>query len=395
MLYLLFSIACQVVTCQPLLSPTAFCARGSRPAQPGTQPRSCKRPGATRRQSSCGWTGCALTANAQTSLPLFAGSPAKNLTLVATCRRILGGGKTSWRSAGRAVLAEPGRARLGANGAISKSKRCAKLPGQSARSLPVPPKILLSFHDFERTPPLPPRLVHASRGEADAIKNCHAEREQFQIACGSFILRETRRTLFQYPWEKSHCPHDYWRCGKARRARLRSGRSSDSARPGLFARIQTALSSRLHHANDRDLWSDRKSHRPFAFRRLLHNTGFIAAKRNAVYLPFLVENLREFLKAIPEFALRGFSVTLPHKQTILKYLADCDPMAEKNRGGEFDHHRQRKRQSSAGRTRITWPCCVPWKKKLRLRDSRILILGAGGSARAAAFALGECRSGKY
>ena len=29
------------------------------------------------------------------------------------------------------------------------------------------------------------------------------------------------------------------------------------------------------------------------------------------------------------FALRGFSITIPHKQTIMKYLAECEPMAEK------------------------------------------------------------------
>jgi len=35
-----------------------------------------------------------------------------------------------------------------------------------------------------------------------------------------------------------------------------------------------------------------------------HNTGFVAAKRDAAYLPFLVQNLKEILQAIPEFGLR-------------------------------------------------------------------------------------------
>src|SRR5260370_34378382 len=54
---------------------------------------------------------------------------------------------------------------------------------------------------------------------------------------------------------------------------------------------------------------------------LLHNTGFVAAKCDASYFPFLIENLKEFLRAIPEFGLRGFSVTLPHKQAIMRHLA--------------------------------------------------------------------------
>jgi len=59
----------------------------------------------------------------------------------------------------------------------------------------------------------------------------------------------------------------------------------------------------------------------------MHNTGYVARKRDAVYLPFLVHDLKDFLGAIPEFGIRGFSVTIPHKQTILKYLKDCEPLA--------------------------------------------------------------------
>jgi len=38
---------------------------------------------------------------------------------------------------------------------------------------------------------------------------------------------------------------------------------------------------------------------------LLHNTGYIAARKDAVYLPFLVENLKDFLKAIAGFWRAG------------------------------------------------------------------------------------------
>jgi len=57
-------------------------------------------------------------------------------------------------------------------------------------------------------------------------------------------------------------------------------------------------------------------HRPFSS-PLLHNTGFVSRRVDAVYLPFLVRQLSDFLVAIPEFGVRGFSVTLPHKQAIL------------------------------------------------------------------------------
>jgi 3-dehydroquinate dehydratase/shikimate dehydrogenase len=118
---------------------------------------------------------------------------------------------------------------------------------------------------------------------------------------------------------------------------------------------------------------------------LLHNTGFIAAKCDAVYLPFLVENLREFVEAIPEFGLRGFSVTIPHKQTIMKYLAECEPMADKI--GAVNTVVVGKNGKLRGSNTDYLGVLRAFDGKLRLRDSRVLIFGAGGSARAAAFAL--------
>jgi 3-dehydroquinate dehydratase/shikimate dehydrogenase len=118
---------------------------------------------------------------------------------------------------------------------------------------------------------------------------------------------------------------------------------------------------------------------------LLHNTGYLAVKRDAVYLPFLVSSLKEFVEAIPRFKLRGFSVTIPYKQAILKHLAGCEFMAEeigavntvvvgkdgKLRGFNTDY---------AGVLRAL-------HRKLHPHRTRALIFGAGGSARAAAFAM--------
>src|SRR6266404_4036507 len=95
--------------------------------------------------------------------------PRRGLTLVATCRRILGAGKLA--GGAEAELYWLGQAReAGCQWCDLEIETLRELPGQTARALPIPAKILLSVHDFERTPPLPRRLVHARRGEADAIK---------------------------------------------------------------------------------------------------------------------------------------------------------------------------------------------------------------------------------
>src|SRR5260370_11981838 len=45
-----------------------------------------------------------------------------------------------------------------------------KLPDQSVREFPVPPRVLLSVHDFERTPVLPRSMSPPAHGGADAVK---------------------------------------------------------------------------------------------------------------------------------------------------------------------------------------------------------------------------------
>jgi len=117
----------------------------------------------------------------------------------------------------------------------------------------------------------------------------------------------------------------------------------------------------------------------------MHNTGFVARNRDAVYLPFLVKELKDFVDAIPEFGIRGFSVTIPHKQKILKYLTDCEPLAAKI--GAVNTVVVRKTGSLYGCNTDYVGALRALERKMKLRGSRVLVFGAGGSARAAAFAL--------
>jgi 3-dehydroquinate dehydratase/shikimate dehydrogenase len=126
---------------------------------------------------------------------------------------------------------------------------------------------------------------------------------------------------------------------------------------------------------------------------LLHNTAFIARKINAVYLPFFAPNLRDFLKSAPEFGLRGFSVTIPHKQSILRHLHDCDALSAKI--GAVNTVVVRRDGSLYGSNTDYVGVLRALEKKLSLAKSGVLILGAGGAARAAAFALTRAGAGVF
>src|SRR6202040_4402745 len=118
---------------------------------------------------------------------------------------------------------------------------------------------------------------------------------------------------------------------------------------------------------------------------LLHNTGFAARRVDAVYLPFLVRQLGDFLSAVPEFGIRGFSVTIPHKQAILKHLRECDPLAAEI--GAVNTVVVRSDGLLRGCNTDYIGVLRALEKKLQIKGCRALIFGAGGSARAAAFAL--------
>lgn len=118
----------------------------------------------------------------------------------------------------------------------------------------------------------------------------------------------------------------------------------------------------------------------------VHNRAFQSRRLDAVYLPFLVHpaQLKDFFTMAGKMPLQGCSVTIPHKQKVMRYLDWIDPLAR--RIGAVNTITRR-----AGRWRGTNTdvdgVLVPLKKKINIPKSSILVVGNGGAARGAAFAL--------
>lgn len=118
----------------------------------------------------------------------------------------------------------------------------------------------------------------------------------------------------------------------------------------------------------------------------VHNAAFRNLGLNYVYLAFRVEQIGEAIRGLRALGnVRGFSVTIPHKVTVIPFLDSVEPTAGligsvntivvedgKLIGYNTDASGALRALIDAGAT---------------LTDQRVLMLGSGGAARAIAFAL--------
>jgi shikimate dehydrogenase len=119
---------------------------------------------------------------------------------------------------------------------------------------------------------------------------------------------------------------------------------------------------------------------------IIHNGAFKRMGLNAVYLAFEVKNLKEAIVGIRGLGIRGVSVTIPFKTEVISLLDVVDDVARRigavntilNEGGRLIGYN------------TDWTGAVEaLEEKVDIRGKKVVLLGAGGSARAIAFGLKE------
>ena len=127
---------------------------------------------------------------------------------------------------------------------------------------------------------------------------------------------------------------------------------------------------------------------------LVHNAALQKAGLNAVYVPFRVpaEHLDHFLVDARELGIRGLSVTIPHKEAVLRRVTKFDP-AVKGIGAAntvvFEGEDLIGYNTDYRAAMDSLERAVQSQKSLvgGLQGKKVLLLGAGGAARALAFGL--------
>jgi 3-dehydroquinate dehydratase/shikimate dehydrogenase len=116
----------------------------------------------------------------------------------------------------------------------------------------------------------------------------------------------------------------------------------------------------------------------------IQNRAFAERGLDAVYVPLQAESMDAFADALPALDLAGFSVTRPYKGEILRHLESVTPHAAEAGSANTVVVRDGR---LVGLSTDGDGVLVPLRKRLDPAGRRVAILGAGGAARAAAFAL--------
>ena len=119
---------------------------------------------------------------------------------------------------------------------------------------------------------------------------------------------------------------------------------------------------------------------------VIHNEAFRRMGLNAVYLAFEVNHLKEAMGGIRELGVRGLSVTIPFKTQILPYLDHIEGVAGKIRAVNT---LAMEGQKLVGYNTDWCGAVEALEEKIDLQGKRVILLGAGGAARAIGFGLKE------
>jgi 3-dehydroquinate dehydratase/shikimate dehydrogenase len=305
---------------------------------------------------------------------------------IATCRRTEAGGmfKGTVTQQARVLTAA---VRAGCQW-VDLEVESVKAAGSTVLRKFSPARVIVSYHSHRRNPPLGAvyrRLARLPVGVVKVASQARYLRDNLQVRRLLKTYAGRNPKLVALAMGGSGIP--------SRLLGLHWGALFTYASPGNH---QAAVSGQLPADTLRLVYRvdrlDRRtqfygvlgSHASISLSPAMQNAAFQAKHLNAAFLPCETSQLSDFLRFARELEFLGFSVTMPYKRAILRWLDWVDPLAT--------------RIGACNTVAVQHGKWMGWNtdaaavvevltKRLRLAGSRILILGAGGAARAAAYAV--------
>jgi 3-dehydroquinate dehydratase/shikimate dehydrogenase len=335
---------------------------------------------------------------------------AQSAILQATCRRAQNGGRFRGTVAAQLEILRKA-AECGCRVVDLEIESAETAGAGTVQALRENTALILSWHDFHRTPPLDSIARRLRRFPADYYKVVPtATRQSDNCRALEFLERTVSEGRERESWvvmamEQSGVP--------SRVLALARGSSFVYAALPPTRNRQTKAAAQVAAPGQVDIETLRRVFRAERLGRktaiygllgwpighsvgaAIHNASFGAKKMDAVYLPLLASDLKDFRDAARRYPLAGFSVTIPHKQGILRFIDRIDPVVKM--AGAANTVRIRRGRWEAINSDVEG-IAGPLRKMFGLRagkgleeNFRAVVVGTGGAARAALAALKQLK----
>lgn len=306
-----------------------------------------------------------------------------DIPVILTLRRVSDGGKcTLQEKARRSLLIDTmkngGFSYVDIEDDVKKSD-----VEEAAHSLGM--KVIRSYHDFDGVP-------------ADIFSRVHSLASRGDVAKIAVTPHNTAdvMTLFRINEELKDVPKIIIGMGewgvatrilyKKMGSILTFGSNGKAVAPGMISARELKLLYRADQLNDNTgIYGIVGNPVMHSLSPQIHNPGFHKIHYNAVYVPFLSESIRSFLTLAEMLRMRGFSVTVPFKVDVVKYLGNIT--REVKQIGSCNTV-VRVPNMWKGTNTDYYGFIHPIEKEID--DGRIksaLVIGAGGAAKAIVWAL--------
>src|SRR3990172_6909981 len=195
----------------------------------------------------------------------------------------------------------------------------------------VPTKIIVSYHNFRETPgDLTDIYKKLSQSGADILKIItHANNITDNVRIYR-LLQQSQMTLISFCMGELGIISRilYKRFGSYLTfASLRTGKESAPGQISIHELLNTYQAQKQDkHSAIYGLIGNPVSH---SISPIIHNTLFREIHFNSIYFPFKVDNIGDFMKEFRGLDVKGYSVTIPHKDSVINHLDAIDPIAKK------------------------------------------------------------------
>ncbi len=310
--------------------------------------------------------------------------------VIATCRRTASGGKFKGSIASQLdILSKAGVA--GCQLVDVELQTASKCKPEQLQKLRGRVALILSFHDFRGTKNLDETLEKMLAYPADFYKVVStATTLSDNVAMIKFLAREGDRHSMV-----SMCMGEQGIISRVLGVRagnvftFASASAGEETAPGQVTAQELRSVYRIEQVDAATrvygVVGDPIAH---SLSPAIMNAAFRRENVNAVYLALHAKTLKDLLTCVREIPIHGISVTMPYKEAILPHLDNtdshttkigaCNTVVRAQDGKLYGFN-----TDAAGIVR-------PLERRLNtLENARILVLGAGGAARAAVFGLKE------